>query len=150
MDCPPQLAHFLAEVVLTSHYLAEPMRKTEGELSDAEMRCLKVISSFEPIGMQDIAVRLHASKPRATQLVALLEAHGMVTRTVAQDRRRIVVAASDTGRRAILELDKRYEKLAAAIQAKLGAEDTATLVRLLEQITPLSRLETPAPQAKPA
>jgi DNA-binding MarR family transcriptional regulator len=136
----PELSHFLAEVVLTSHYLAEPLRKTEGELSDAEMRCLKVISSFEPIGMQDIAHKLHASKPRATQLVALLEAHGMVTRTVAEDRRRIVVAASDTGRKAILELDKRYDTLAGAIEAKLGPTDTATLCRLLEQITPLSRL----------
>lgn len=137
----PELSHFLAEVVLTSHYLAEPMRRTDGELSDAEMRCLKVITTFQPIGMQDIAQKLHASKPRATQLVALLEAHEMVTRTVATDRRRIVVEASDKGREAILELDKRYDSLAAAIQAKLGTEDTATLCRLLGQITPLSALQ---------
>ncbi len=135
-----QLSQFLAEVVLTSHYLAEPVNKTEAEISDAEMKCLKIISTFEPIGMQDIAAKLHASKPRATQLVALLESHEMVTRTVASDRRRIVVRASSKGKRAVAKLEERYGALASAIEEKLGAADTATLCRLLEIITPLTQL----------
>jgi len=136
-----QLSQFIAEVVLTSHYLAEPVSKTEAEISDAEMKCLKIINSFEPIGMQEIAAKLHASKPRATQLVALLESREMVTRTVADDRRRIVVHASTKGKKAVALLDKRYDELASAIEKRLGADDTATLVRLLELITPLNRLQ---------
>lgn len=136
-----QLSQFLAEVVLTSHYLAEPVKKIEFEISDAEMRCLKIIASFEPLGMQEIAVKLHASKPRATQLVALLEAHDMVLRTVASDRRRIEVRASSKGKKAISALEVRYEKLARAIEKKLGTNDTEDLCRLLELITPLSHLE---------
>lgn len=136
-----QLSQFLAEVVLTSHYLAEPVSKTETDISDAEMKCLKIINSFEPIGMQDIAAKLHASKPRATQLVALLEAHDMVSRTVAEDRRRIVVRANAKGKKAVATLDKRYDQLAEAIEQQLGAADTATLVRLLESITPLNQLQ---------
>jgi DNA-binding MarR family transcriptional regulator len=135
-----QLSQFLAEVVLTSHYLAEPVSKSDAEISDAEMKCLKIINSFEPLGMQDIAAKLHASKPRATQLVALLESHEMVTRTVAEDRRRIVVRASAKGKRAVKLLDKRYDELAEAIEARLGPEDTDTLVRLLSLITPLNQL----------
>jgi DNA-binding MarR family transcriptional regulator len=136
-----QLSQFLAEVVLTSHYLAEPVSKTDAEISDAEMKCLKIISTFEPIGMQEIAIKLHASKPRATQLVALLESHDMVTRTVATDRRRIVVRASARGKKAVTTLDKRYDELAKAIEHKLGREDTATLLRLLKVITPLNKLQ---------
>jgi DNA-binding MarR family transcriptional regulator len=136
-----QLSQFLAEVVLTSHYLAEPVSKTEAEISDAEMKCLKIINSFEPIGMQDIAAKLHASKPRATQLVALLESHDMVSRTVASDRRRIVVRSNARGKKAVALLDKRYDQLAAAIEQRLGSEDTATLVRLLQLITPLNKLQ---------
>lgn len=136
-----QLSQFLAEVVLTSHYLAEPVSKTDAEVSDAEMKCLKIINSFEPIGMQEIAAKLHASKPRATQLVALLESRDMVTRTVADDRRRIVVRASSKGKKAVAQLDKRYDELAAAIEGRLGASDTATLMRLLELITPLNQLQ---------
>jgi DNA-binding MarR family transcriptional regulator len=136
-----QLSQFLAEVVLTSHYLAEPVNKTEAEVSDAEMKCLKIISSFEPIGMQDIAAKLHASKPRATQLVALLESHDMVNRTVASDRRRIVVRASTKGKKAVAKLEERYDALAEAIEQKLGTADTATLCRLLEVITPLNKLQ---------
>lgn len=135
-----KLSQFLAEVVLTSHYLAEPVSKRDLEVSDAEMKCLKIIASFEPIGMHEIADKLHASKPRATQLVALLEAHDMVTRAVASDRRRIQVRASAKGRRAIAKLEVRYQKLAAAIERKLGPEDTAELARLLSQITPLNGL----------
>lgn len=137
-----QLSQFLAEVVLTSHYLAEPVSRREFEVSDAEMKCLKIIASFEPIGMNEIAAKLHASKPRATQLVALLESHDMVTRVVGSDRRRIEVRTSAKGRRAIAALETRYEKLAAAIETKLGSRDTAELLRLLEQITPLSQLES--------
>lgn len=137
-----QLSQFLAEVVLTSHYLAEPVKKTAVEISDAEMRCLKIIASFEPLGMQDIARKLHASKPRATQLVALLEAHGMITRSVASDRRKIEVRASKKGQKTIRALEVRYERLARAIEKKLGADDTKTLSRLLESITPLSNLDT--------
>jgi DNA-binding MarR family transcriptional regulator len=137
-----QLSQFLAEVVLTSHYLAEPVSKSEAEISDAEMKCLKIISSFEPIGMQEIAAKLHASKPRATQLVALLESRDMVTRTVAHDRRRIVVRASTRGKKAVALLDKRYDELALAIEKRLGAADTATLLRLLQSITPLNSLQT--------
>jgi DNA-binding MarR family transcriptional regulator len=136
-----QLSQFLAEVVLTSHYLAEPVNKTDAEVSDAEMKCLKIISTFEPIGMQDIAVKLHASKPRATQLVALLESHDMITRTVASDRRRIVVRTNARGKKAVADLDKRYDDLAIAIEAKLGTEDTTTLLRLLKIITPLNKLQ---------
>lgn len=135
-----QLSQFLAEVVLTSHYLAEPVSKREGEISDAEMRCLKVIAAFEPIGMHEIAAKLHASKPRATQLVALLEAHELVNRSVASDRRRIDVRASAKGKRAIARLEVRYQELAAAIEERLGPADTDELVRLLGQITPLSKL----------
>jgi DNA-binding MarR family transcriptional regulator len=139
-DINNQLSQFLAEVVLTSHYLAEPVNKTEAEVSDAEMKCLKIISTFEPIGMQDIAAKLHASKPRATQLAALLESHDLVTRTVASDRRRIVVRASPKGKKAVAKLEKRYDTLAKAIEEKLGEADTATLCRLLAVITPLSQL----------
>lgn len=137
-----QLSQFLAEVVLTSHYLAEPVSKHELAVSDAEMRCLKVIASFEPIGMADIAAKLHASKPRATQLVALLEANEMVVRSVAEDRRRIDVRASAKGKRTIAKLEIRYDQLAATIERKLGVRDTRELCRLLEQITPLSRLDS--------
>ncbi len=135
-----QLSQFLAEVVLTSHYLAEPVSKRDIEVSDAEMKCLKVIAAFEPIGMHEIAGKLHASKPRATQLVALLEAHDMVIRTVASDRRRIEVRASAKGKRAIATLEVRYERLAREIERKLGTADTEELCRLLALITPLNRL----------
>jgi DNA-binding MarR family transcriptional regulator len=135
------LSDFLAEVVLTSHYLAEPARKTTGELSDAEMRCLRIIASFEPLSMQEIAEKLHATKPRSTQLVALLEAHDMVERTVASDRRRIDVSTTPAGREAIATLKERYDKLAMAIEKKLGKTDAAKLRELLAQITPLTRLD---------
>lgn len=137
-----RLSQFIADVVLTSHYLAEPVKHTESEATDAEMRCLKVVASFQPIGMREIADKLHASKPRATQLVALLEAHGYIEREVAADRRRIEVRTTTKGKDAIKKLDERYEKLAAAIEKRLGPDDTATLSRLLEAITPLSKLDS--------
>ena len=137
-----RLAGFLSEVVLTSHYLARPLNKTEAEMTDAEMRCLKIISSFAPLSMHSIASKLYATKPRATQLVTLLESRKLVTRSVAQDRRIVEVVPTAKGRAAVRQLDQRYDGLAAAIEKRLGPEDTATLCRLLEAITPLTRLES--------
>jgi DNA-binding MarR family transcriptional regulator len=135
-----KLSHYLADIILTSHYLAEPTKQTTRELSDAEVRCLRVIAAHEPISMQEIAEGLHASKPRATQLVALLEAYDMVTRTVAQDRRRMDVRATPKGKKAVALLHERYERLSRAIENRLGEQDAARLRDLLEQITPLDQL----------
>jgi DNA-binding MarR family transcriptional regulator len=135
-----KLSHYLADIILTSHYLAEPAKQTTRELSDAEVRCLRIIAAHEPLSMQEIAEKLRASKPRATQLVALLEAYDMVSRTVAQDRRRMDVRATPKGKKAIALLHERYERLARAIENQLGEQDAARLRDLLEQITPLDQL----------
>ncbi len=69
------LAEFLADVVMTSFYLNEPSRRTDSKLHDAEMKCLKIIKTFGPMPMQELAHYLHTTKARATQLVCALESH---------------------------------------------------------------------------
>lgn len=132
-----QLSEFLAEVVMTSYYLAEPQKDSGSVLHDAEMKSLKIIKSFGPMRMQELANYLHTSKSRATQIVCVLEKHGLVERINSVDKRVHMVSATAKGQREVEFLRSRYLQLAAAIEDKLGNERTAELCSLLAEITPL-------------
>jgi len=134
------LAEFLAEVVLTSHYLAEPSKRTTSLLNDAEMRALKITYSIGPLSMHQLADAMHTSKPRATQLVDILVNRSLVTKVKGGDKRVTYVSLTPKGKKAVKEMRLKYEALADAITLKLGSENTQTLTTLLGQITPLHKL----------
>ena len=135
------LADFLAEVVLTSHYIAEPVSHTTEDLHDAEMRCLKVVFAFQPIEMHSIAEMMHCGRPRASQLVQQLEAKQLVCRTSGDDHRVSIISTTAAGARTVEELRQKYRDLAEVIEQKLGHEKTAQLSRLLSEIVPLATLK---------
>lgn len=136
-----RLSDFLSEVVMTGYYIAEPPRKASTLLHDAEMKCLKIIHAFGPMQMHDIASLMFATKPRATQLVAGLEARGLVERKAGADHRVKEVNITETGRQTVYEAREKYRALARAIEEKIGSEKTHQLCMILEQITPLTTLE---------
>lgn len=134
------MGEFLADVVMTSHYLAEPASEPAGNLHDAEMKCLKIIATIGPLKMHQLAEALHATKARATQLVASLEQHGYVRRGQGADLRTKMVVATDLGQAVVIEARQKYHQLAKAIEQKLGAKRAGELCSLLADITPLTHV----------
>ncbi|MBL8121391.1 MarR family transcriptional regulator [Candidatus Saccharibacteria bacterium] len=135
-----QLGEFLADVVMTSHYLAEPAAEPAGNLHDAEMKCLKIIATIGPLKMHQLAETLHATKARATQLVTTLEQLGYVARGQGTDLRTKLVSATELGQAIVLDTRQKYHELAKAIELKLGTKRASELCTLLAEITPLSVL----------
>lgn len=131
------LADFLADVVMTGYYLAEPVSVHEPTLHDAEMKCLKIIGSFGPIEMSRLATLLHATKPRVTQLVQSLEQHHFVARLPGRDARVSRIAVTVDGDRVIRDIRKKYDDLAESIENKIGKKKAKDLANLLAEITPL-------------
>ncbi len=141
------LSEFLAEVVMTGYYLAEPPRKSTALLHDAEMKCLKIVATFGPLQMHEVARLLHATKPRATQLVTVLQNYGYVTRLNGVDHRVKLVSVTDAGAHIVHDARQKYDALAAEIIAKLGKTEAARLCDILARITPLT--SNPATKEEP-
>ena len=135
-----RVADFLADVVLTSHYLAEPSRQSTTHLNDAEMRALKIVHSIGPLSMHQLAEAMHTSKPRATQLVDLLESRLLITKIKGGDKRVTFVTVTKKGLQTVKELRKKYEALASAIETKLGKDDALKLNEYLKKVLPLNKL----------
>jgi DNA-binding MarR family transcriptional regulator len=137
------LADFLADVVMTGYYLAEPPKNHVEHLHDVEAKCLKIIYVMQPIKILDISRLLHITKPRATQLVHELENRGLVYRTVGADHRVAYIQTTPKGTQTVKELRKKYLDLAESINNRIGSEKTAELCEILQNISPLSSLMQP-------
>ena len=126
---------------MTGYYLAEPPRKSTALLHDAEMKCLKIIASFGPLQMHEVARLMHATKPRATQLVRVLQEYGYVNRIVGIDHRVKLVSPTRDGLAVVQDARHKYDDLAATIIDHLGVEQAQQLCDLLAKITPLTRFD---------
>lgn len=138
MDNTKLLADFLAEVVMTGYYLADPPKNHQEHLHDVEAKCLKVIYAFQPINIQEIARLLHTTKPRATQLVHSLEKRNLVIRKPGTDHRVVLISTSQKGSKVVEELREKYVKLATSINNKIGEERSTELCKILSEINPLA------------
>lgn len=135
------LADFLADVVMTGYYLAEPPKNHSQQLHDAEAKCLKVIFAYQPLRIQKIAELAHTTKSRATQLVHSLENRKLVQRQSGADHRVVMISTTRKGAQVVEDLRKKYFQLAESIDKKIGHERTLQLCEILADISPLTTVE---------
>lgn len=140
------LADFLADVVMTGYYLADPPKNHTEQLHDVEAKCLKIIHATQPINLIGISQHLHTTKPRATQLVNELERRGLVYRTSGTDHRVTYIQTTPKGTRTVTELRQKYLELAESIHERIGAQKTTELCNILHDISPLNSLVTSNPK----
>ena len=134
------LANFMAEVVLTSQYLADPHFYNNELLHSAEVKALKIIFTNGPISMHELAQAMHASRPRTTQIVSSLINKQLVEKVKGGDKRMIYVVTTTNGTKTVKQLRAKYTKIAKAIENKLGPKDSQELARLLKKVSPLQQL----------
>lgn len=84
---------------------------------------------------RDLSDRLLVSRPSVTGLLDTLQSKGFITRrTHAQDRRRVLVALTDTGRALLEQHFCTHYAEQKALLAALSPDEQATLVTLLRRI----------------
>ena len=104
----------------------EPIGVTPGQV-----RALRALA-HGPLRVSALARRLDVVPRSATSVVDDLESEGMVIRTPdPDDRRAILVAVTDHGRRVLTELRARRRAGMAELLSDLSDDDQAELVRLL-------------------
>jgi DNA-binding MarR family transcriptional regulator len=102
-----------------------------------QVSVLAAIRNSPGIGMRELAEREGVSSPGMSKYVARLEAAGLVTRTVATDRRRVGLALTEDAQRVLRSVRSRRTAWLASRLKGLSDEEIAAIDRAIE---PLGRL----------
>lgn len=104
-------------------------------LTPARVTALSLIATDPDMNQTKLARSLDIAGPSALKMVDALEAAGLVCRLdVAGDRRRYLLALTDTGRTTMEQLRLRMAEYEERIAADLSAAERAQLVGLLNRV----------------
>jgi DNA-binding MarR family transcriptional regulator len=104
----------------------------ELDMSTPQLKALLLISEEKEIRMRELAHRLGGSFSNATVLVDRLVDRGLVERMAEpQDRRVVLVRATEDGQHLIEQLVTSWRTLSASLLETLTSEDLATVRKAL-------------------
>ena len=135
---PDDDAQVLGELLLRA---ARGQRRRWGEalapwdLSPHQARALRVVTDHAGTRLSDLAEALHIAPRSATEVADALQARGLVERTPdPTDRRAVVLAPTEEGRRVQAEIAAARAADNRDLFARLDADDRATLARILRTL----------------
>ena len=112
----------------------------ELNMSTAQLKTLLLISEEKEVRMRELARRLGGSFSNATVLVDRLVERGFVERLAEpQDRRVVLVRATEKGERLIEQLITSWRTLSAPLLETLPPEDLATVHEALRVLLKAAR-----------
>ncbi|MDP8951947.1 MAG: MarR family transcriptional regulator [Actinomycetota bacterium] len=109
-------------------------------MSTPQLKALLLISEEKGIRMRELSRRLGGSFSNATVLVDRLVDRGLVERLAEpEDRRVVLVRATEEGRHLIERLVTSWRTLSAPLLETLASEDLATVQRALRLLLKAAR-----------
>lgn len=100
------------------------------ELTESQHSVLSALVHLGPMTPGQLADHDHVQRPSMTRTVVALEERGYVRReTAAEDRRRVVVTATDSGHELVREIKRRRNAWLDKRLARLSAEERAVVGR---------------------
>ncbi|MFT4135655.1 MarR family transcriptional regulator [Microbacterium sp.] len=132
MDADPsaQLAAEATELRIATFRLARRLRaqRAVDTMSDGQYAVLATLTVHGPLALGELAEREHVSAPSMNRTVNCLEGAGYITRTPhADDRRKVTIALTDTGRAVVAETARRRDSWLAASLGELSDQQRAAL-----------------------
>jgi DNA-binding MarR family transcriptional regulator len=135
-----ELAHRLAQLNARLQTLLRRALTDQG-VSLAAARTLATLHRDGPRRVTDLAAVEQVTQPSMSDLVARLEAAGLVTRgSDASDRRLAIVSITDAGEARLASILERRTALLASRLAELSAEDQRALAGALPALEQLVAL----------
>lgn len=113
--------------------------KKGGEMTRSEIMMLRVIKmntgDAEGVTISALSERLEITKPAVSQMINGLEDKGYVDRiSTKSDRRMVFVRVTELGEQSLKAAQQNFLKKLNQVFEKLGAQDTKTLLGLLEKL----------------
>jgi DNA-binding MarR family transcriptional regulator len=113
-------------------------------LTRTRATALWTMARHSPLTQREAADILRVTPRNVTKLVDALEHDGFVTREAhADDRRAVLLRLTPKGRAAAARMDTEADAFAQHLFGDLGADDLATLIRILTSV--IDRVDQPAP-----
>jgi DNA-binding MarR family transcriptional regulator len=105
-------------------------------LTQPQYNVLRILRGADgPLPTMEVAARMVTPTPGITRLLDRLVASGLAARVpCGEDRRRMLCTITDEGRALLDRLNPHVADLARATLRRLGADDTAALLRLLDEV----------------
>ena len=114
---------------------AEMRRHRAAGLSVPQFRTLAFLERSDGASLGEVAESLGLTAPSACALIDILEERGMVSRAGSpDDRRRLLLALTPTGRDALALSRQETQKRLSALLAGLDAEETAAVTRAMKAL----------------
>ena len=108
---------------------------TPWDLSPHHVRALRVVTDRSGTRLSELAEALRIAPRSATEVADALQARGLVERTSdPTDRRAVVLTPTEEGRRVQTEIAAARAADNRDLFARLGADDRATLARILRTL----------------
>lgn len=115
----------------------QPIRDMLGELglTEQKWRILRTLDELGEVEQSTIAKEACLLLPSLTRILRGLEADGLITRqSDVKDKRRTLVAITDTGRAIVRDNLHLANDVAARIEAHMGEGEVKKLLDLLEKL----------------
>ena len=145
-----QAAERLARTApLVSRWIERVLAAHDPPLTVAQYLALRAIAAGEVVGAE-LARRAAVSPAAMSQLLATLEAAGLLTRKrLADDRRQQPLALTEQGRWALNSAQTALRERLAGLLADMPPPETEALARLLERLEASLSGMPPPPRPKP-
>lgn len=104
-------------------------------LTNSRMAALATVMHTGQMSMSDLAASLDLPRPLATRMADELEARGLLERrSDPSDRRRVLVALTEDGRRVFDDVHREAARMLEPLLARMAEPDVDGLIRGLEAL----------------
>lgn len=147
-DARPAAALFLEAIPGLMCQLRTELAESDAGLTVAQFRCLKMVQRDADVSLGDLADANGVSAPAMSKLVdGLVEVRLLERAPAADDRRRLKLSVTPSGRRKLDVVGDRLKAGLAGLLSELPANELATLERALTHVnTALRPARTPRPK----
>jgi DNA-binding MarR family transcriptional regulator len=115
--------------------------------TSAQIFVLRTLGKSQGASINDLAALTHTHQSTASQMVARLEANGLIERrTAPDDRRRVELKLSAAGRDVIRDRDTTPQEQIVEAIAAMSSENRTALAQGLAALTEIAGLGATAPQ----
>ncbi|AEF82485.1 MarR family winged helix-turn-helix transcriptional regulator [Leadbettera azotonutricia] len=130
-----ELLHSLFMLKKFTHTFRPAVPPKEDEMSLVSFTLLYYIKEHKgDLSGEKIRNALSVTKPAVSQMLAVLEKKGFLTREINKENRRcIVLSLTEKGTRFIEKTEKETEKRLAGIISRFGKNETRSLITLINR-----------------
>ena len=109
---------------------------SESGISEQKWRVIRVLEEVGPMEQTALAKEACLLLPSLTRMLQSMEEEGLLSRAPdSSDRRKSIVRITGAGRKVLADHSATSAAIAAALEARFGADKLETLLDLLDELT---------------